>query len=709
MIMSKADYSWLSHDLIMILTMREGDADRWNPKAMVEFAKSFSVGALGFSVGGITAFYPTDIPHHPRSSSLGERDLVGETVKLLHDGGMRAIARIDASLATKEIFADHPEWFCKDAKGNLISVHGLYVACPNAGYYREFTVDVVKEILTRYPFDGLWANAAQFSPWHVPQCFCVNCQKKFKEQYGHEIPQENWANDVWRHYNEWRYQCIAEWCQLIHKAKEEVRPECAWLPLSQVAESWNHARPGGWDIDYTSPHVDGMVLEAQRRYTNFWWPGLEARYLHNLDPEKPANVTASYFFPWWRFYRAPTPENKIWTAQVIANGARPWLHITGYLSEHFDRRGLDAFREMFKLFKEHPEAYEDTRSQAEVALVYSRHSLDNYGKQDPEDRYLNHFRGYYNAMLDGRIPFDVLSDKRLTLEAVSRYKTLVLPNMACMTDETAEVLKAFVEQGGNLVTTFKTGFYDIWGNERQDGVLSSLTGTHYTGVTRENMLAAYGRIHYSSHPLFEDIGDTDLIPVAGAVCFVRSDKNSGPAPVTFVPPVEGEVGSGVSVPEFNQIDHVTQYPLVFEHTYGQGHVVYFPWQPDLAAYRYGFKDFFRILTNAIRMAPNWQDTVEVTCPGLLEVSLMGGKDRLVLHLINFSAPGSFNSGHRRPLEEIMPINDVQVKIKQPQVGGFTKARSVVTGRDIALTNNGDHVSFNIEHLNEFETVVLDLV
>ncbi len=56
---SHIDHSWLKQALVMIMTLREGDAATWDVEKMAEFAKSFSLDALGFSVGGIVAFYPT--------------------------------------------------------------------------------------------------------------------------------------------------------------------------------------------------------------------------------------------------------------------------------------------------------------------------------------------------------------------------------------------------------------------------------------------------------------------------------------------------------------------------------------------------------------------------------------------------------------------------------------------------------------------------
>jgi hypothetical protein len=137
----------------MIMTLRESDAGTWNTEEMAEYARSFSLDALGFSVGGIMASYPSDIPLHPRAKTLGERDLAAEMIASLAKRGIRPIASIDPSMASRALYAERPEWFAQDKTGGPVEVHGHFVTCPNGGYYNDFMIRVVEEILTRYAFD----------------------------------------------------------------------------------------------------------------------------------------------------------------------------------------------------------------------------------------------------------------------------------------------------------------------------------------------------------------------------------------------------------------------------------------------------------------------------------------------------------------------------------------------------------------------------
>ncbi len=701
------EHKWLKHALVMIMTMRAEDAPRWDPSRLVELAKSFSLGGLGFSIGGVTAFYPTEVEYHPRSPQLNGRDLVGETVAALHAAGVRAIGRIDPSLGSAEELARHPDRFARTADGEPVRLHDMYLTCPNGEHFGSHMLAVIREIIERYPLDGLWANAAQFSPWSAGRCYCNNCKTGFKARFGEDFPEEDWEDRVWKLYNEWRYERIAEWNCQVRALIQSIRPGCAWLPLSQVIESWDHTRKGGWDIDFTAPHADGVVLEAQRRYCNLWWPGMEARYAHAMDPDRGAGVTVSYFFPWWRFTHAPRAENRVWAAQMVANGARPWLHLTGFFSEYFDRRGLASIEDMFRLFHSRRDVYEERKSAARVALVYSRASLDYAGGSQPDLNYLDGFRGAYNALLDGRLPFDLVSDKRLRAADLARYDAVLLPNLACMADETVDELRRYAEAGGRVVATYRTGFLNELGEERQEPLIARLVGARYTGKRKTDLKAAYAYIRHRSHAVLADIGDTDLLPLAGGVCHFEENEAEDGDVLSLIPPVEAREGSGMSVPEFNAVGTVTGIPLLLTRKHGRGAVVYFPWEPDRIGFHFGLRDPMRLLCNAVRGSNRNRDLVRVTGPGLIDVSVMDAPESRVLHLVNFNSAAGMRSGHRRAVEEVVPLHGLQVELCLPAASRCATVELVVAATLVDFEEMGDGwIRFRLPVLEEFESVLV---
>lgn len=78
--------------------------------------------------GGITAYYPTEVPFHHRADYLGLRDLFGELVEAAHADGLAVFARMDSNRTGRDAYDAHPEWFAHDADGQPYMNTGLYIA-----------------------------------------------------------------------------------------------------------------------------------------------------------------------------------------------------------------------------------------------------------------------------------------------------------------------------------------------------------------------------------------------------------------------------------------------------------------------------------------------------------------------------------------------------------------------------------------------------
>lgn len=693
---------------MLLVNLREGDEDKIDALELVSQVKSFGATAFCINGGGIVAFYQTRIPGHRVSSGLAPgRDLLAEVIPAAHKAGLRVLARIDPSCAPKLLAAEHPEWFTRDQQGNFCEVSEHYVTCPNAGYYHERMMEVVREILTRYDADGIWNNQGKFAAWDTGPCYCDTCRALFREDSGHGIPEtENWENPVWRQYNEWRYQRIARWVKRMHAAIHEVRHDAVFIAAVQLMESLDTIRPGGWDIDYWVPYQDVLTFECQRRNTAPWWPGIQAKYLASLAPDKPRWMTASYFYPWWRLYASPEAENRPWIAQQFANGVNTWLHINGGYSDLFDRRGLAPMREVLRRLERWERYFDGARSVARVALIFSRHTQDNYGGGKPHARYLDFVRGWYCALLEAHIPFDVISDKQITFERLRAYKTLVLSNMACVSDATAEAILEFVASGGGVVASYDAGLCNLDGTARKDPVFAHLFGGEYTG-RREGLKSSYAKIEDRVDPLLDGIGDTDLIPNEGGLVEFRAARGRA-VPLTLIPPVIAHSGATISIPEYSAIKETTDIPVVVRGAYGSGRVVYFCNQMELLFYRYGFPDPGRVLANAVRWALAEEPTVEVAAPDFVEVTLMAQPQRMLLHLVNLPVGKPVNTGWRHIGRNLVTVNDIVVRLRLAPGTRVREARLATSETTVPVQEKDGSIEVTVPRLVDHEIVIFEI-
>jgi len=703
---------WQRPNRVLLINLREGDEPRIDAEALVADAKRFNATAFCISGGGIVAFYQTRIDGHRISSGLAERDLLAEVVPVAHREGLHVLARIDPSCAPKAMAERHPEWFSRDRDGRLCEVSDHYVTCPSGPYYRERMVEVVTEILTRYPVDGIWNNAGKFGAWDTTVCYCEACQRSFRERSGEAIPpEEDWDNPVWRRFNEWRYRQIADWVRLMHRAIHIARPEAIFISAVQLMESLETIQIGGWDIDGWLDGQDVLTFECQRRNTAPWWPGLQAKYLASLAPERPRWMTVSYFYPWWRLSATPEAENRAWIAQQFASGVSSWLHINGGYSPLFDRRVLPAMRDVFaRLARWEPYA-DGARSVAEVAVVFSRYSQDHYGRDRPGPRYFDAVRGAYCALQEAHVPFDVLSDKFLDAATLGRYRVLVLPNAACLTEAAVAAIVAWVETGGALVCSFETGRYDEHGEPVERPALDAALGVRRTGIRRD-LKSSYAKLEQRDDPLLASLGDTDLLPNDGALVEVRPHGPVARAvPLTLIPPVIAHSGATISIPEYSAIGPGTDIPIAVRGHHGKGRVVYFANMIDALFHHYGFPDLGRVVANAVAWAAGGNPALAVDAPDHVDLThlrqIRADGHRDLVHLINFPVGKHLNTGWRHPGTAIHPVSGIGVSLRAEPGVRLRAAHLATSGEALEWRFAGGRIDVTVPHLDDHEIVVFE--
>jgi hypothetical protein len=697
---------WEQPNRVLLINLREGDEPKVDARELARFALDFGATAFCINGGGIVAFYQTRIRGQRISNGLGARDLLAEVIPVAHENGLRVLARIDPSCAPRQLAADHPEWFARDGSGGWCEVSGHYVTCPNAGYYHERMVEVVREILMRYGADGIWNNQGKFAAWDTAACYCETCERLFRAESGHAIPPaENWQDPLWRQYNEWRYRCIAAWVRRMNEAVHAVKRDAIFIAAVQLMESLETIRPGGWDIDYWLPDQDVPTFECQRRNTAPWWPGIQAKYLATLAPDKPRWMTVSYFYPWWRLYAAPEAENRPWIAQQFANGVNSWLHINGGYADLFDRRGLAPMREVFQRLKRWEPYFAGARSQAQVALVFSRHTQDNYGGDQPHARYLDFIRGWYCALQEAHIPFDVLSDKLIRPERLARYRTVIVSNLACVSDATAASLERYVAQGGGLVASFEAGWCNVDGIARDAPAFARLFGGVY-GARRDNLKSSYAKIELRDDPVLAGIGDTDLLPNDGALREFRPESGRN-VPLTLIPPVIAHSGATISIPELSAIGATTDVPVAVRGEFGRGRVVYFANQMEALFYHYGFGDLGRVLANAVRYVRGGVAELEIDAPDFVDVTLMGQDRRRLVHLVNLPVDKPLSTGWRHPGRNLVEVRGIEVRLR-PRVGERVReVRLATTEQVLTHTLNDGWIAVTVPRLADHEIVIFE--
>ena len=127
-------------------------------------------------------------------------------------------------------------------------------------------------------------------------------------------------------------------------------------------------------------------------------------------------------------------------------------------------------------------------------------------------------QGIYEALLHGRFAFDYVHEERLEPERLSKYRALLLPNIAMLSDRQCDQIREYVRPGGSIMASFETGLYDENLKPRAEFGLADLIGISKAGdAIGTNGNAYYGRIerrHARPHPILEGFSNTNWLPGA---------------------------------------------------------------------------------------------------------------------------------------------------------------------------------------------------
>lgn len=659
--------------------------------------------------GGIVAYYPSKYPLQYRAQTLGDGDFFRKFSDAAAEAGLVVVARMDISRATEEFLTAHPDWFCRDREGRPIASQGRYFTCVNSDYYKQYVPGLLTEIIEAYHpvgfADNSWKGLSRETI-----CYCDNCRKMFREQYGLPLPERaDYADPVYREWIRWSYDCRTENWDLFNGVTKRAGGEhCLWFGMLNA----DPANPSGSFVDLKAlcERSEYIFCDHQGRdmLNGFEQNSVNGALLRLASREDVivAESIANYVRGrrTFRLTATPAPEARLWMAAGAAGGISPWFHHIGAGTR--DRRQFETPVPFFNWHAENEGFLYDRRSLAKVALLWSRDNVDFYGCDKAQERVALPWRGFMLALSQGRIPFLPLNADHIARYA-DRIRTLILPDLAVLTDAQADEILAHLDRGGNLVLTGLAGSRDCDGLPRAENSLLRRLGLRLTGMTAgASGKPAYGWEHYETHnylalpaerhPVLKGFEDTDIIGFGGSLPIVQSE---GPLrPVSgYIPPFP------IYPPEFSWVREVREdMGTVFAGQLPSGsRVVYFAADMDRCFGRDQLPDHGRLLENAVRWATGDALAFEVRGEGHIDASLYEQGRRRIAHLVNLSGC-NLNPGY---CTGYLPVSPVSVTM--PSAPGAMRARLLVSGKMLPVTVRNGLVTVEIEKVVDHEVVVVE--
>jgi hypothetical protein len=288
-------------------------------------------------------------------------------------------------------------------------------------------------------------------------------------------------------------------------------------------------------------------------------------------------------------------------------------------------------------------------------------------------------------------------------EAWSRgLRTLVLPNVAAMSDAQCAQVLEFVEKGGAIVATHETSLFDEWGRPRGDFGLRDLFGVSYGGKTIERQQNAYLRPDKSAKyagEFLRGLEDAGML-VHGVKRLEVQPRGEWTSPVMTVPSYPDLPMEEVYIRE-----PIPRFPGVVVREAGKGRVVYFPWDIDRSIWDVMNFDHVRLFGNAVKWASRDDAMARVTGPGVIDLAYWEQSGSVALHLVNLTNPMMMKG----PFREILPVDPQRVEIHLPEGKRAKAVRLLVSGQQAKWSLRDGVVTLTTPRIALHEVVAVDLV
>ena len=660
------------------------DVEKW-----ADYWHSTDADIVFVSVTGILAFYPSKVPFHKHGKFLNDRDFFGECVAAAKKRGMRVVARMSPDLNWGDALEAHPEWAMRTRDGSPqmnTEEPRLFKTCMFSSYMDDYVPAIMREVSSRYDVDCFYTNGwPQIGA--LPECHCAICSK---------LPAAG-TPAYWRVYDD----RIFELWQRYDAIAKEKKPDSFFF-----ANLGGGVR-GGPNLNRLGNIAAWFQADNQGRTNGdpaVWGCSLQGRVCNAIMNGKFAtNVTAAYSTGGvvWRNASKNPAEARTWMAQTSASGMVPYYHFVGGESGlKEDRRWQKTGADYFNWTAKHDAHLRTRRSIANVGVVFGQSTQLLYtGPAGGRARDFMHetTQGLYEALLRGRFAFDFVHEDKLEAERLSKYRALLLPNIAMLSDKQCQQIRDYVQSGGSIMASFDTALYDENLKRRADFGLGDVLGISKAGeLVGTNGNAYYGRIE-RKHAVLEGFGETNWI--AGAQNRVPLKPVQDPV-MTVVP------GFVRYPPElaYPPTPH-TQEPAVVLRETGGSRTAYFPGDVERSYWITGHGDLQRLLLNTIRWVTHEESIVDVQGEGFVEMFAWETGPGYAVHLLNYTNPNA----HHGWMQSTYGLGPQTVRMKLPAGVKVKSVELLQAGRSVPFGADADVLHFTVPRMEDYEVAAISVV
>jgi hypothetical protein len=652
------------------------------------------------SVTGSVSFYPSAVPDFYPAAGLNGRDLFGECVTALRQRDIRVVGRFSPDIVQLRAEDRHPDWFRRNKAGKIaregagggVLPPTYGETCQFTAYYDQQIPAIMRELVARYDVDGLYTNG--WPNTHIRKCWCQACRKIADADSPDYVPAyQKRAIQLWNLYT-----------GIAKKGRTD---------RFYTGNLGGGLRGGELDLTAMTANAEVFLADNQNRGPGLpvWDDAQQGRIARDIMGDRPTfNLTSAWArgnTSWWRNGTANAAETRSRMAQTLATGGAIHYHWLGAQQGLTgDRRWQAIGRDYLAWQAAHDAHFHTVRSLHRIALVTSPLTNRLYPKPDGSDA-ADSIQGMYAILLEARIPFDLLTAENLTRAKLARYSTLLLPNVAILTDAQLGLISAFVAAGGSLMTSFETGLYDVQGRLRADFALGDLFGMRRAGTRDDSHRPLPGNdVPYPAtfahlqrierpHPITAEFRDTEWILGPNWSIPVTAQ---GDAALTLIDPYP----IYPTEQTYSRAPRTTKPALVLRER-GRSRLAHLTGDNEATYWRTGGDDLARLVANTVRWVANGDAGPSVEGDGLIETFAWVTEPGYAVHLLNYTNPNAYANTLRKEYA----IGPQTVHLTLPDTKPIRRATLLKAGGALAFTQNGRDLRFTVPRVAEYEVAAFE--
>lgn len=605
-------------------------------------------------------------------------------LKEAKEAGLYEIVYYNCHFFNKEQLEKNPECALRNKDGSISPAYttGAFV-CVNKPYMEKAKIDL--ENLAKHDLDGIFLDG----PLAIGKCYCEHCLKEFEEMYGKSM--DGATDKEVMKYNIFKVTRFVKMCSEIVKS---VKPDAIiYLNNSALCSDVT-----GSNTREVAPYVDfigaeGGFVWVDKTTTN-WHASPMAKLIETQAEGKPTVIFIAGDYKPWSYCMHTPEETTLYYAQSLANGANVWYGLHGEV-DAINTAGGKAAVKLNKFILDNEEIFSNHKPHSRVALMWSQNTANYYkssisvsdfrqtieNEEEGSKFFSDHYKSFYGAyeMLSRcHIQHDVIDEVAVLKGELSKYDLLIMPTCACVSDKEAEKIREFVKNGGNLITTYDTGFYDENGEPVKEPKLADLQGiVNFEGFVDYSNFGT-GYLQSRDETLFKGV----------------SEKSIQSTLISVKAELRGKVHGEYCEPMESRYDFYPTkwYPAIVENSFGKGKAIYFTGTIGEFYNYYSNPDCKVIFENAVKYLAN--PIVTTDAPGSVEMVLRKLENGYAFHCINFTGE------MERPLNRIIKLNDVKIKIALDDVKGEIKSLRGAKFSDVKVSDK--FVEFTVSDMDEYE-------